>query len=267
MRFGIGGQGIKRRLRSGRLHPSPWRGVYAVGRPELTRLGRWMAAVLACGPGATLSHSSAAALDGIAPERLGEIEISVLANRQPGRDGIRIHRRASMQTTTRNGIPLTSPTQTLLDLATRLGPRHLESAVNNADNRDLVDPERLRNEIEALGGPGVRPLRRLLDEATFTLTDTELERYFLPIARRAGLPKPLTQQHLNGHRVDFYFPALKLVVETDGLRYHRTPTQQVRDRKRDQAHMRAGLTPLRFTHFQVRYEPDDVEAILVAVAA
>ena len=105
-------------------------------------------------------------------------------------------------------------------------------------------------------------LRTVLDEATFTLTDAELERLFLPIARRAGLSKPRTREYVNSFRVDFYWPDLGLVVETDGLRYHRTATQQARDTVRDNAHRAAGLVPVRFTHAQVRYQPDYVEAIL-----
>ena len=98
------------------------------------------------------------------------------------------------------------------------------------------------------------------------LTDSELERRFLPIARRAGLPPPQTGRPVNGFKADFFWPELGLVVETDGLRYHRTPIQQTRDRVRDQAHAAAGLTPLRFTHTQVAYEPDHVEGTLRAVA-
>jgi very-short-patch-repair endonuclease len=109
-------------------------------------------------------------------------------------------------------------------------------------------------------------LRETLDRRTYVMTDTELERRFLPIARRVGLPLPLTQVYVNGYRVDFYWPDLRLVIETDGLTYHRTPAQQAADRVRDQAHMAAGLTPLRFTRAQVRYEPGHVEAILRAVA-
>jgi len=105
----------------------------------------------------------------------------------------------------------------------------------------------------------------VLDRATFTLTDSELERRFLPIVRRVGLPKPATRQWVNGHRVDFLWPELGLVVETDGLRYHRTATQQARDTVRDNAHRAAGLVPVRFTHAQVRYEPGYVEEILAAV--
>jgi very-short-patch-repair endonuclease len=98
------------------------------------------------------------------------------------------------------------------------------------------------------------------------MTDTELERRLLPIARRAGLPIPLTQVYVNGYKADFYFPDLGMLIETDGLRYHRTPAQQAEDRRRDQAHTAAGLVPLRFTRAQVRFEPGHVEEILTAVA-
>jgi very-short-patch-repair endonuclease len=106
----------------------------------------------------------------------------------------------------------------------------------------------------------------LLDLQTFTITDSELERRFLRLARAAGLPTPETQAWVNGFRVDFHWPRLGLVVETDGLRYHRTPAQQARDRLRDQAHTAAGLTALRFAGVQVRFEADQVQATLVAVA-
>ena len=108
-------------------------------------------------------------------------------------------------------------------------------------------------------------MRNLLDRRTFTLTDSELERLFLPIAAAAGLGRPETGAWLNGYKVDFYWPSLGLVVETDGLRYHRTPAQQAQDRRRDQAHAAAGLTVLRFTHGQVRLEPNHVQATLAAV--
>jgi very-short-patch-repair endonuclease len=111
----------------------------------------------------------------------------------------------------------------------------------------------------------VKALRELLDRRNFVLTHTELERRFVPIAKRAGLPPPQTQRWLNDGRVDFYWPQLKLVVETDGVRYHRTPAQQAVDRRRDQEHTAAGLTPLRFTHEQVVYEAKRVETVLARV--
>ncbi len=113
---------------------------------------------------------------------------------------------------------------------------------------------------------GVPALRAVLDRHTFRLTDSELERRFLRLVRQAGLPEPLTQQWVNGYRVDFYWPQLGLIVETDGLRYHRTATQQSKDRVRDQVHVAAGLTVLRFTHAQVMFEPDAVLSTFRAVA-
>jgi very-short-patch-repair endonuclease len=109
-------------------------------------------------------------------------------------------------------------------------------------------------------------LRELLDRRTFVLTDSELERRFLPIARGAGLARPLTGRYLDGFKVDFYWPDLGLVVETDGLRYHRTAAEQACDRLRDQTHTARGLTALRFTHAQVRFEPDHVGEVLARVA-
>lgn len=88
----------------------------------------------------------------------------------------------------------------------------------------------------------------------------------MPLVRRAGLPQPETGRCVNGFEVDFYWPDLALVVETDGLRYHRAPAQQARDRVRDQAHAAAGLTPLRFTRAQVRFEPAYVAVTLAAAA-
>jgi very-short-patch-repair endonuclease len=166
-----------------------------------------------------------------------------------------------------HNIPVTSPIRTLVDLGNRLSACQLEAAINEADKRDLVDPETLRAALEdRVGERGAGKLRAILDRRTFTLTDSELERRFVLIARRAGLPPPLTQQWVNGYRVDLFWPELGLVVETDGLRYHRTPAQQARDRLRDQAHTAAGLTPLRFTRGQVRFEPGYVQDTLDRVA-
>jgi very-short-patch-repair endonuclease len=244
------------------------RGVYAVGRPQLTRHGRWMAAVLSCGPEAVLSHRSAAALWELAAEG-DAIEISVPARVRRRGPGLVVHRRdLPLETPTRHcGIPVTDPACTLVDLAACIPRERVEAAVNEADRRDLVTPQQLHATLDDFARwRGVAALRELLDRRTFRLTDSKLERRFLPLVRRAGLPAPLTRQHVNGFRVDFYWPDLGLVVETDGLRYHRTPTQQARDRVRDQAHTAAGLTQLRFTHAQVTYDPEYVAETLAAVA-
>jgi len=267
--LGFTPQAIHHRAVKGRLHPvTP--GVYAVGHPHLTQHGRWMAAVLGCGPHATLSHRSAAALWSILSVPTGSVEVSIPAGTDRRRPGIIVHRRLNLSendTTTRHAIPVTAPATTLIDLAASLNPTSLMAAVNEADKRDLIAPHELRAALETTPRrPGLAPLRALLDRHTIHLTDSELERRFLPIIRRAGLPPPETQQNVNGFDVDFHWPGLGLVVETDGLRYHRTPAQQARDRVRDQTHTAAGLTPLRFTHAQVVYDSRHVQETLAAVA-
>jgi very-short-patch-repair endonuclease len=152
-------------------------------------------------------------------------------------------------------------------MSLRLDRPGVERMINEADKYNLVHPPGLRRALEArIGEPGAAKLRFILDRRTFRLTKEELERRFLPLACKAGLPVPFTGQLVNEFEVDFYWPALGLVVETDGLRYHRTPAEQARDRLRDQTHTAAGLTPLRFTHEQVRYEPEHVLAVLRATA-
>ena len=267
LEFGLATGAVAHRLRSGRLHRVQ-RGVYAVGRPDLSRAGRWMAAVMSCGPDAVLSHRAAAALHGIADALTGPIDVTIPPTTARTRPGLRVYRRTvgAAERAVVDGVPVTTAERTLLDLAPLLSRKRLEAAVNAADKHDLVDPEQLRAALARYAGHrGVVKLRQLLDRHTFTLTASELEREFLPIVRGAGLDKPRTREWVNGFEVDFHWPELGLVVETDGLRYHRTPATQARDRLRDQTHTAAGLTPLRFTHAQVRYEPRHVRDTLVAV--
>lgn len=307
--LGMSAKAVRHRLKNGRLHRLH-RGVYAVGRPEIGRRGRWLAAVLACGPDALLSHRSAAALWGIREPSPGPIEIAVPPHRRRRRPGIRVRRLAepaAVGTARRppalagsgafaatvlrvdesrgdpllrpprvdprrwsyrwaqDGIPVTGPIATLTDLAASAPAGEVEAAVNEADHRRLVDPESLRVGVDLLPRrPGATRLRALLDRATCTLTTTELERRFLPIALSAGLPLPEGQRQLGPHRVDFLWPQLGLVVETDSLRYHRTAFKQANDKRRDNANMRRGLATLRFTHGHVRHEPAYIHAELRA---
>jgi len=260
---------IEHRIAIGRLFPVH-RGIYAVGRRELSELGKWMAAALACGDEAALTDQSAAELWGIRPPLGQAIEVSVpyRCNRRPS--GLVVHRarRREGDVTRRNSIPVSSLPRTIVALATKLSLPELERAVNEADRLDLMDPAELRVAVDRSNGlAGVSALRDLLDSRTFSATRSELERMFIPITLRAGLPMPLTNVFRNGFEVDFLWPDLRLIVETDGLRYHRTTQQQTRDRVRDQAHLAAGDTPLRFTHGQVRYESAYVERRLREVVA
>jgi very-short-patch-repair endonuclease len=182
-----------------------------------------------------------------------------------------VHRRPGLRDGERrevDRIPVTAPISTLVDIAVGLTTAELERAVNEAAQRDLVDPEAMRIALDDFPKrPGAGRLRRLLDRDTFVLTETRLEQLFVPIARDVGLPLPETQVWLNGHRVDFFWPDLGLVVEADSLRYHRTATKQAADARRDQAHTAAGLKTLRFPHSQIRHEPEYVKEILARTVA
>jgi very-short-patch-repair endonuclease len=229
-----------------------------------------MAAVLAAGgPGvAALSYSSAAALYRIGVERAAGIEVTRLSVDPIRIQGVKVHRRPGLKPgwlVVHEGIPVTSPVQTLIDLATRHDQRVMERMINEADGLGLVRTDDLRKALEEHPGErGVARLRRILDERTFRYTRSELERAFLPLAEAACLPRPLTSVYVNGHEVDFHFPSLNLVVETDSLTYHRTPAQQTKDRRRDQDHFAAGVRQLRFSHAQIKFDPDHVTRVLRA---
>ena len=267
--LGLAPQAIKHRVARGKLHRL-YRGVYAVGRPQLDRNGQRKAALLACATRAALSHSA-----GLEYWRLGRahrtLEITICPPRTIKHPGLCIHRSRTLtapEIITVNGISVTDPLRTLTDMATRWTEQRVDDAIERMHQIDLRSPAQLADELHQRRSiPGTALVRQCLIRWTVALTDTQLERRFLPIARRAGLPDPERQRRLNGHRVDFYFPQLGLVVEADSLRYHRTAARQTADARRDHAHIAAGLVPLRFTHTQITYEAEEVERTLRRVAA
>lgn len=263
---GFSSDAIKHRIATGRLHPL-WRGVYALGRPEVSEKGRWMAAVLCCGADALLSHGAAAVLWELVQGPSG-IDVVVPEGSYRRRPGIRVHRRSGLGPEHRcliSGIPVTDPVSTLVDLASKSPEWKVERAINSADRLGLVDVETLRATVDLLTPrPGLGYVRRLLGGQP--LTDSGLERRFLAIVRLAGMKAPETQAWVDGYRVDFYWPSLRLIVETDGWRYHRTPGAQAKDYRRDQTHTASGLTTLRFAEEQIRNEPQGVRETLVTTA-
>lgn len=263
--LGFSPEAIQHRLDCGRLHPI-WPDVFAVGRPAVTDRGRWTAALLACGEDAALSHESAGTYCGICRGGTAPVHISVPTDRRIRLEGIQAHRRELMPpVTTIDGIRVIVPLFTVIDLAAHLDHEALTRAVNEADRLKIVDPDELASLVESLRNRrGIRNLRTLL--SGYTRTDSDLERRFLKLVDRAGLPRPQTQVALHGFRVDFYWPDLDLVVETDGLTYHRTAAQQAVDLKRDQVLAAAGLRCVRFPNAQVRSEPDEVVEILKRLA-
>jgi hypothetical protein len=206
---------IAHRVSRGRLYRVRPR-VYAVGRAEAGREGEWMAAVLSFGPGAVLSDESAAALLEIRDERERVIHVAIPAGLDRRQVGAIAHRRllGPGDVARRCGIPVTTPTRTLRDLATRIPASEIEGGDRRGGQ---AGPGRFRDPARgarrAAGAAGSRRFAAATSR-TFTLTDSELERRFLPIALRAGLSPPLTQHRVNGFRVDFYWPELGLVVET-----------------------------------------------------
>jgi very-short-patch-repair endonuclease len=269
--LGFHPQAIKHRVAKGRLHPVA-RGVYAVGRGELSREGRWFAALLSCGQGAVLSHESAAVLWGIRRRERRGIEVSVPSSAgRRNRRGVTVHRRNQLsvgEVTRHRGIPVTAPAATIADLALRVGRDATEAIISEADILGLSNPEALRAALDELPRrPGVAFVTKVLDRRTFRLTRSGLERRFLRIVAATGLPVPLTRQMVNGYEVDFYWPEPGIVVETDSLKYHRTAAKRTRDLRRDHAHAIAKLIPLRFSEEQIAFDAGYVEATLVATFA
>ncbi|MEA2289197.1 MAG: hypothetical protein QOD55_1194 [Solirubrobacteraceae bacterium] len=270
--LGLKGTAIAHRVRAGRLH-RVHRGVYAVGHPVLGAHGRWMAAVLACGPTAALSHASAAALWEIRASAGSKIDVTVRTAGGRDRAGLRIHRTPSLspdETTVLHGIPVTTPARTLLDLAATLPRRRLERALDQADVLRLLDGQSLDAVVRAHAGrAGTARLTTTLDRhhPGTTLTRSELEERMLALCRAGALPRPAVNAHVDGLEVDFLFPGHRLAVETDGWRYHRTRTAFERDRHRDATLARAGYRVLRFTHRQLDEEPRTVAETLAAAMA
>jgi very-short-patch-repair endonuclease len=265
LEVGFHPKAIEHRVKTKRLHPQA-RGVYSVGSPHLTKYGRWMVAVKRCGPGAVLSFLSAAVLWGLWEKEPDRISVTVPRNRRPRAQDMTPHRRdlPRRALTRHHGIPVTSVVQTLIDLATILTRDQLERVIGQADAKNVIRADALRERLETEDGRGARTLKETLDRDSFVLSHSELERLFIPLAERAGLPRPESQRQLGSARVDFYWPELNLVVECDSLRYHRTQLQQAEDRARDHAHLLAGRTCLRFTHHQVAHEPGHVVAVLAS---
>jgi hypothetical protein len=267
--LGLRPSAIDRRIRAGRLRPLH-RGVYAVGHRQLRTEAFWLAAALACGPGAVLSHATAAALWGLRPSSATRIDIT--ARRRRGRPGIRIHRAQchAREATIHRAIPVTTPARTLLDLAATTPRRALERALDEAEQLRLFDLTALRSTIEAhRGRPGAPILEAVLEHHTAgtTLTRSELEEQFLRLCDDHDIARPLTNVRLEGLEVDFHWPELRLVVEVDGYAFHHTRRAFERDRARDALLTAAHIDVMRFSHRQVTTQPHAIAHALAAKSA
>jgi hypothetical protein len=243
-------------LRAGHIHPVH-RGIYSVGHKLLSGHGRWMAAVLACGDAALLSHQCAAALWEILPSSRGVIDVTVPTHRR--RPGIVVHQSGCEDRTVKSGIPVTTVARTLLDLA-EVVPHRLDRAVEEAERLRLFDLRAIETLLHrSQGRRGVRTLEAAL--AAYReppVIRSKLERRFLDICREAGLPTPAANAFVGRYEVDALWRDRRLIVEVDSHDFHRTRAAFERDRLRDTHLQLAGYRVLRVTDRRLATAPDEV---------
>lgn len=246
---------VARRVRSRHLMPIH-RGVYRVG-PVVAPRGREMAAVLACGETAAVSHESAADLWEVGGTRSGDVPVHVSVQAgQPAPRGVRVHRVRAIrpdEITTVEEIPVTTPARTLLDLSASAEARRLERAVAEAFARRLTSRSRvLRLTARYPRRPGIARLRVLLEAGTGpALTRSQAEERFLALVRKADLPEPEANVEIEGFEVDFLWRSAGLVAEIDGFVYHASRARFERDRRRDAVLLGAGFRVIRVTWQQL----------------
>ncbi len=267
---------MARRLAAGRLH-RVHRGVYAVGHSVLGIEGRWMAAVLAVGKGAVLSHHSAAALVGLRPTSRAQIDVTTTASTR-SRAGIQVHRVRALpsdEVHTARAIPCTTVARTLLDLAEVVPRRELERALDQAEVARLFDLDGIDRALrDHPTRRGSAILRALLAEYAIgrDVTRSELEERFLEACERFGLARPEVNVPLRlswGETavVDALWRRERLVVETDGRAFHSTTAAFERDRRRDAELQLVGWRVVRFTWRQVVGDPAGLAAVLQGLLA
>jgi very-short-patch-repair endonuclease len=252
--------GIKRRLADGRLR-GLHRGVYVVGQQPLSTHSRWLAAILAYGEGALLSHRSAAALWGLAKPRSSAVDVTASAGRQGirRREGIWIHRGRlhPEDRAARGEIPVTTVARTLFDLAEFASLEQLESAWEEADRLNLLQLRSVERVCErGYGRRALKPIRRLLTEArTPEITRSPLEDRFAAFCRAHRLPTPSFNTTLLGYEIDALWPAQRLAAELDSWEFHRHRAAFEKDRARDAVLQVAGYRTIRITDRRLTNDP------------
>lgn len=261
-RLGLSARAIEYRLRTGRLHRLH-KGVYAVGHAAVTAEGRAFAAVLACGPGAVLSHWSAAWLWGLLRRPPDRAQVTAAGDRQH-RPGIRVHRVKGLHphdVRRHQRIPVTSVARTLLDIAADAKPRQLTRAVNQADRRGRLNRRAVHELLERnprrSGSRALRAAIAMVDPST-RRTRSDLEAAFLGLLRRRRIEPPLVNAIVEGHEVDMYWPRQRLIVELDFYDYHRTPGEFATDRLRDAVLKTKDHEVLRVPDAWLERDPDAV---------
>ncbi|MEX0973675.1 MAG: type IV toxin-antitoxin system AbiEi family antitoxin domain-containing protein [Solirubrobacterales bacterium] len=274
--LGMTDTSIAHALSVGRLHPV-FHGIFALGRPRLGSRGLMLAATLACGPGTVVSHRSAARLLGLWDSESKWID--VIAPVQSGRkiDGIHRsfvrHPREDEQIE-RDGIPCTTPSRTIVDIAGRVGAGSLRRTVERAAQRGMLDPPAIDAILARGRRRGSRNLRAILVDWRQTHSRhlrSDLEALLLPLIVARGLPAPLTnfELYVGGEvvEVDLFWPKQSLVVEADSRAFHGHQVAFERDRDRDRDLTLAGYRVLRVTWRQLEAEPARTVAAIARALA
>ncbi len=255
---GLSRAAISRRVRQGRLHRIH-RGVYSVGHPLLSAQGVRMSAILACGPDAVLSHTSAAGAWGLLAGNSAVTHVTV-PNRDGSRGsaGVRVHRKTTLaldERTVIEGLPVTTVSRTLVDLGDVVPAAQVRRAFINAEQARLLDMRTVETALgRALRLPGARALREILKcyDPQWQMTRSTLELMMLDLLSAAGLPAPVVNELVGGRfMVDFLWRERALVVETDGERVHGTATARREDARRDRDLSRLGYRVVRFSYAEV----------------
>lgn len=259
--IGYSHSSVRRAVTSGRLHRLH-HGVYAVGHTNLSLQGRCLAAVLASGPGALLSHYSAGWLLGLIPTRPVPLHVTTPIPRKR-RGSIRIHHSRTLTDADRaleEGVPVTSVARTALDLAAILRFRSLRRLVRRAEDLGVFDLADFRSVLTRnKGHRGAPPLDRALGiYEPPRLTRSELEREFLRLVEEAGLPRPVTAFVVAGYELDIYWSELRFAVELDVYATHGAHELFEEDRRRDEDLKLAGVELIRVTGRRLEREPRQV---------
>jgi hypothetical protein len=261
--LGYSESAVGRAVAAGRLHRLH-RGVYAVGHARLSLYGDCLAAVLARGPDALLSHGSAAWLWGITRYGPKPLVVSAPASRR-SRPPIELHRARGLIDEDRAlevGIPVTSVPRTLLDYATTVRFSILQRGIERAEELRLFDLRKVDAMLARTAGhPGQGPLRRALElyrEPVFTRSN--LERRFLELVEQAGLPRPSTGFNVAGHELDMFWPEERFAVELDTFGTHGDPGSFESDRLRQEDLMLVDVGMTRVTDRRLAREPRQVIA-------
>lgn len=256
---GISSTTISRWAAAGRLHRI-YPGVYAVGHRAICTEGRLLAAVLYAGPGAALSHASAAHWWELLPSLPSTTDVTS-PRRRRSLPGVRVHHLPGFERLMHRGLPVTPVARTLLDFASVAPLDLVRKAVAQADFRRRIDLEAI-DAITGVGRPGSARLKEALalHRPEYARTLSPLEDRFLDLCRRHRIPTPQVNVEVCGFKVDMLWRTEHLIVELDGVAGHDTDAQRTRDRHRDLTLRRAGHSVLRYSWHQVALQAAEVAA-------